>query len=511
MKRIALYTRRSLYSEVSESIKMQLQACRDYFKNEECEFEEFIDEGYSGSNTDRPAFNRMVSKIHNNEFDAVVVYKIDRISRKMVDFINLVNDFENYGVPLISVTEGADPTTPAGKFVMNILASMAEMERANTIQRVTDNMLLLAKQGRWTGGNTPIGYKSIKTNFGGRKQTYLTVDETESEVAIAIFNKYIECKSLNETARYISDNYRSISVATVSNTLSSPVYAPSTDRIHEYLKLKGFTVVGEPTGKGYITYGKRPKVKNRKQWNNKGYIVAVSLHDPLIDEDSWLRVQNILEKNSIEPRPKESAYSYLNTLVKCARCGSNMVIELTYTRADGTKVYSFACGKRKKKSTLCDNGYVMVDELEKSIEDKLKYIGVSKNRLNEFISNNNKKDHSKEIKSIKKKIEKNNIQISNLTDKLALLSNEASKMIIKKIEQLTSDNIKLQKKLVAIENIEAIKKNNESKIHALYDSIKLFNSMRDATIEQKRELIRTIIERIDFDKDENIAKITLRT
>lgn len=481
---------------------MQIDACKEYFKREECQFEIFIDEGFSGSNIDRPDFIRMRNKIHNNEFDAVVVYKIDRISRNMVDFINLVSDFEKYGVNLISVTEGADPTTPAGKFVMNILASVAEMERANIQQRVTDNMLLLAKQGRWTGGNTPMGYKSIKID----NATYLTVDEDKRDLVIDIFNSYLSNESLNEVSRIFN-----INISSLSDMLSSPVYVASTYRIHEYLKVNGFQVYGEPNGKGYLTYGKRPKLKNKKSWNTKGYIVAVSRHEALIREDIWIQVQTLLKKNSIEPRPKQSSNSYLNTLVKCARCEANMIIDLTYTRVDGTKVYSFACGRRRKDSTSCDNGYIMVDELENSIETKLKNIGLNKNLLNEYIDTEENKSYKKEIEKLRKKLNKNNLQIDNLTDKLALLSNEASILIISKIEQLTTDNKNLQTQLISLESLETSRKNTEEQINNLYDNIQLFNSIDDANVEEKREVIRTIIERIDFDKEGNTAQITLKT
>lgn len=502
MKRIAIYTRRSIYSEESESINMQIQACKDYFKRDKCTFEVFIDEGFSGSNIDRPDFLRMSNKISNNEFDIVVVYKIDRISRNMVDFINLVSDFEKHNVTLVSVTEGADPTTPSGKFVMNILASVAEMERANIQQRVTDNMLMLAKQGRWTGGNAPIGYNSIKIDNG----TYLTVDENKRDLVINIFNTYLETESLNEVSKIFN-----INIASISDMLSSPVYVPSTHRINEYLKINGFHVFGEPNGKGYLTYGKRSNSKNKKTWNTKGYVVAVSRHKAIIEEDVWLQVQTVLKKNSIEPRPKESVNSYLNTLVKCSKCNSTMIIDLTYTRVDGTKVYSFACGKRRKDSKSCDNGYIMVKELEQGIEDELKKIGTNRVLINKYINSNDNKEYEKDKKKIEKKLNSNKTQISNLTDKLALLSNEASVAIINKIEQITDENKKLQTDLMLIEKMEAEKKNKDNNIDDLYSNIKLFNTMKDAPVEEKRKVIRTIIEKVDFDKDENIAKITLRT
>lgn len=480
---------------------MQIQACRDYFKREECQFEAFVDEGFSGANTDRPAFIRMKNKIKNGEFDIVVVYKIDRISRNMVDFINLVDNFEKYNVRLVSVTEGADPSTPSGRFVMNILASVAEMERANTVQRVTDNMLMMAKHGRWTGGNVPIGYRSVKKENG----VYLAVDEHQRDLVLDIFNTYLQVESLNEVSRIFN-----INVASISDMLSSPVYVESTPRVHEYLKINGFQVFNEPNGCGYLTYGKRPKKNNRKLWNTKGYIVAVSKHEALIDEDTWLKVQELLKKKSIEPRPKDSKHSYLNQLVKCAKCGSNMIIDSNYTRVDGTKVYSFMCGARRKNSTACTNGSVMVSELEKAIEKQLRQIGTSKSTIKDYLNMEAPNNHIKDKNKIKNQIRKNKMQIDNLTDKLALISNDAAMPLIRKIEELTQLNKNLQSELLLIEKMES-QISGKNKVDKLYNNIKLFNEMQDAYVEEKRKIIREIIEKITFDKEKNIARITLKT
>ncbi|WP_164968419.1 recombinase family protein [Clostridium tetani] len=497
MKRIALYTRRSIYSEESESIQMQIDTCKNYFKKGDYTFETFIDEGFSGSNTNRPAFLRMLQKIENKDFDAVVVYKMDRISRNMVDFINLSNKFEILGVPLISVTEGADPSTPAGKFVMNILASVAEMERANTIQRVKDNMLTMAKHGRWTGGRTPLGYKSKKSDHG----TYLTINEKEREVVYAIYRKYLKCESLNQTTKYIKANYKNISICSVMNTLTSPVYVNSCKDIHTYFKLKGFTIFGEPNEKGYITYGRRPKVNNKKDWNSKDMIVAVSKHEAIIDSKTWLKVQELLEKHSGESKPKESKYSYLNNLVKCGICGSNMFIELSYVRKDGTKVYSFRCSKRKRKST-CTNGMIMVDEMENEIEKFLMSIGTNKKIFKEAVDKSSDLSYLKEIKNLTNRINKNNTSINSLVEKLILLSTEASKVVANKIESLTEENKKLESKLFKLEKKQNLLDAKDERVYILYEEVKLFNNLKNASIPVKRKRIRNIIQKIVATKNE---------
>lgn len=153
----------------------------------------------------------------------------------------------------------------------------------------------------------------------------------------------------------------------------------------------------------------------------------------------------------------------------------------------------------------------MVDELESSIEQKLDTLGLSKDKINAHIAGDGKKSYAKEINSLKKKVDKNNLQISNLTDKLALMSNETSMILINRIEQLAEDNKRIQSELIGLENLEIKNTEADSDLDALYSNIQLFNQMKDATLEDKRKLARLIIEKIDFDKEDNIANITLRT
>ena len=158
--KVAIYTRKSVYIQGSISIETQVTMCKDYINNKynNAVFEVFEDEGFSGKNTNRPAFQKMLKRIEMNQIDAVVCYKVDRIARNTLDFLNILEMLKNKGIQLISISEGFDPNTQMGKMMLTLLASFAEMERANTQQRVKDNMLALAKKGKWTGGSPPIGF-----------------------------------------------------------------------------------------------------------------------------------------------------------------------------------------------------------------------------------------------------------------------------------------------------------------------------------------------------------------
>ncbi|MFR3521520.1 MAG: recombinase family protein, partial [Clostridia bacterium] len=189
MLRIAIYTRKSVFKENSESIDTQIELSKKYFQGSH-HFEVFIDEGFSGGNTNRPAFKKMMNMIKLRKFDIVATYKIDRISRNIVDFVGIYEDLKNNNVKLVSITEGFDTTTVMGEMMMFILSAFANMERENIKERVKDNMIALAKKGCFTGGFVPFGCE-IEKKEG---KSYLTI--TDEKTIQLIFNKYLELKSL---------------------------------------------------------------------------------------------------------------------------------------------------------------------------------------------------------------------------------------------------------------------------------------------------------------------------
>ena len=197
--KIAIYTRKSIAVERSESIQTQIEMCKKYFKGQN-EFEIFEDEGFSGGNTNRPSFKKMMSLVKLGKFDAVAVYKVDRIARNIVDFFKIFDELEKYNVKLISITEGFDPTTPSGKMMMIMLAGFADMERENIRQRVKDNMIALAKKGCYTGGFVPFG--CVTVDIEGK--SYLQVKD--KDLIKLIFKKYYETGSLYSTQKYLKEN-----------------------------------------------------------------------------------------------------------------------------------------------------------------------------------------------------------------------------------------------------------------------------------------------------------------
>ena len=165
--RIAIYGRKSKWTGKGESVENQLTMCREYIERfvdggKEAEIVEYEDEGFSGKNVRRPRFQQMMRDMESQTFDYLVCYKLDRLGRNLADLALLMESLEHRGISFISIKERFDTTTPIGKAMLYFSGVLAQMEREQIAERVRDNMLMLARSGRWLGGNTPLGFVSKK-------------------------------------------------------------------------------------------------------------------------------------------------------------------------------------------------------------------------------------------------------------------------------------------------------------------------------------------------------------
>ena len=166
-RKYAIYSRKSKFTGKGESIENQIELCRQHIKlHHENVTEEdiliFEDEGFSGGNVNRPQFQAMMKQIRANQIQAVVCYRLDRISRNVGDFAKLKDEFDYYNVEFTSIRDDFDTTSPSGRAIMMMVSVFAQVERETTAERIRDNMHELAKSGRWLGGTTPTGYKSTQ-------------------------------------------------------------------------------------------------------------------------------------------------------------------------------------------------------------------------------------------------------------------------------------------------------------------------------------------------------------
>ena len=163
MPTAAIYCRQSFYKEDSCSIDMQIERSKAFCVSQGWDYIVYdTDKGYSGKDTDRPGFRQMMKDITAGKINFVVVYKLDRISRKLTDFFGLMEEFKAQDVGFRSLTENFDTTTPMGRAMLAIIAVFAQLERETTAERVRDNMIDRARMGIWNGGPIPFGFQSNK-------------------------------------------------------------------------------------------------------------------------------------------------------------------------------------------------------------------------------------------------------------------------------------------------------------------------------------------------------------
>lgn len=532
-RKYAIYSRKSKFTGKGESIENQIELCKQFINNKfegvnEDEMLIFEDEGYSGKNTNRPEFQKMLKAIRNNEVKIVACYKMDRISRNLSDFVAMYDEFSNYNVEFVSKNDNFDTSTSMGRAMLQITMVFAQLERETIAERIRDNMRELAKSGRWLGGTTPTGYKSTQitgsVTFDGkeRKAFKLDIIPDEAKTIKLIYSKFLETKSLTQVETYLmqnkikSKNGKDYSRFAVRSILTNPVYVTADNTILDYCKDKGISVYADEKafdGKNGImaynktaqTYGKANKIKDYPEW-----IVAVGKHKPLINSSDWITVQTLLSQNNSKSyRKPRSNVALLSGILHCAKCGAFMRPKLTQRKnADGELIYDYLCEtKEKSKGKICDCKRVNGNKLDKAICDSIRELTFDKSEFTKQINSMSSKltdtlkEYRNNIANLEKELNKNNQEIERLIDCIASGDNSPADSLIKeKINALSEENESIEKQInenrVAIENQNLSDLNLEILKSTLENFSTTFDEM---TVEQKRVALRTFIKRIEFD------------
>ncbi|MCI8514687.1 MAG: recombinase family protein [Lachnospiraceae bacterium] len=325
--RAAIYSRKSKYTGVGESIENQIEMCRRYVRltygeAAEAECLVFEDEGFSGKDLVRPEFRLMMEAARRKEIQVIVCYRLDRVSRNIADFVRLIEEMDSLGVGFISIKEQFDTASPMGRAMMYISSVFSQLERETIAERIRDNMRELARTGRWLGGNTPTGYESIcmKTlSVDGRakKSCRLKTVEEEKEVVRDMYRFFLYTGSLTETVRHLEDGgFRTrrglpYSRFTVRGILMNPVYARADRAVLDYLIGRG-AVLSSPykdfDGKrGLMVYNRTLQKKGKAHQYRPvaEWIVSVGDHEGFLSGEDWAAAQKIFQRNRTKGEKRE--------------------------------------------------------------------------------------------------------------------------------------------------------------------------------------------------------------
>lgn len=275
--RCAIYTRKSSEEGLEQefnSLDAQYEACSAYIVSQKSEGWKrtpvrYDDGGISGGTLERPALRRLLADIEAGRVDLVVVYKIDRLTRSLMDFSKLVERFDKSNCSFVSVTQAFNTSTSMGRLTLNVLLSFAQFEREVTAERIRDKIAASKKKGMWMGGIPPIGYAT--------KDKELIVDPKGAKIVNRIFEIYLEVKCLNRLKREVDK----LGYETRPSRPGS--FARPYSRGHLYNMLCNPIYVGEIRHKEQRFPGR---------------------HDGIVDRAIWDRVQILLEGNSQTVRGK---------------------------------------------------------------------------------------------------------------------------------------------------------------------------------------------------------------
>lgn len=494
---IAIYARQSVDKKDSISIETQIEICQKEIDSKE-KVEVYYDKGYSGSNINRPSFQKLLNDIKDGKITKVIIYRLDRMSRSLLDFANLIELFKKYKVEFQSTQEKFDTSTPIGNAMLSITMVFAQLERETIGQRIKDSYYARGKHGAFLGGKIPYGFTNGKILIDQKTVKILEPNIKTQNTVSLIYKLYGEEQhTLGEIARFLnkknipSPSGKTWSSSRISMILRNPVYVKCNVDVYQYYKGKGCKILNDisnfSTGNGCWLFGKRSK-SERKYTNVEDHNLAVALHKGIIDPDLFLRCQIKLDNNKQIDNSNIGKHSWLTGIVKCKKCGYNLVVKTSY---HGRYKY-WMCPSNTRG--FCNSHFrVTVNYVEDIIKDK-----IFKNVLiNKDIVVHEKQERNEKINEIKIQIEIINQKIDKLIELCSESTDISLKYFNQKIETLDKEKSKLEECLVEINNKSA----DALKSKQIYDII---NEWDKLTNSQRKEITSYFISKIILEENGDI-------
>jgi site-specific DNA recombinase len=355
--RCAIYTRKSTDEGLQKdfnTLDAQRESAEAYIvsqKNEGwiCLPDRYDDGGYTGGNMERPAIQRLLEDIDCGKVDCVIVYKVDRLSRSILDFAKIIERFEQRSVSFASVTQHFNSSNSMGRLTLNILLSFAQFEREIISERTRDKIAAARRKGKWMGGKPLLGY-DLLISPGGTK---LVVNEDEAECVRKIFDLYLEHERIVPVLQELDRrNWRTKAWTTRKGN-------PSGGKPFDKVTL--FRLLTNPVYLG--------KVRHREE-------LYEGKHDAIADPAVWDRVQVILKRNGRTGggAVKNKYGALLKGLLRCAACNCAMVHSVS---CKGSKRYRYyICVKAQKRGWYtCPAKSVPAGELERFVVNQIRGVG----------------------------------------------------------------------------------------------------------------------------------------
>jgi site-specific DNA recombinase len=350
--RCAIYTRKSTEEGLDQdfnSLDAQRESAEAFIRSQAnagwtCLPERYDDGGFTGGNMDRPALKRLLADVEAGKVDLVCAYKVDRLSRSLLDFARIMDSFERHGVSFAAVTQQFNSATSMGRLTLNILLSFAQFEREIISERTRDKMAATRRKGKWSGGAPVLGY-----DVDARAKR-LVVNEAEAERVRATFALYLELGALLPVVRELDRRGWRGKAWTTRKGRRRGGHAISKTRLHEMLTNPLY--VGQVRYHGELFTGEQPA---------------------LVGPDTWRRVQTLLTDNRRVAREHRAVRpdALLAGLVRCRPCGCAMTPARVVKRGGHRYAYYVCTGAQKRGWASCPSKSVPAATLERLVLQQL--------------------------------------------------------------------------------------------------------------------------------------------
>ena len=528
---IAIYSRKSRYTGKGESIGNQIDLCREYIRTHygDAAAEHavvFEDEGFSGGNLNRPDFKKMMTAAKDRKFKAIVVYRLDRISRNISDFSSLIEELGRLGIDFVSIRESFDTSSPMGRAMMYIASVFSQLERETIAERIRDNMHELAKTGRWLGGTTPTGYasesvKSITVDGKTKKACKLKLLPDEAEIIYKIFDLYEQYDSLTMTETELlrqgikTKTGRSFTRFSIKSILQNPVYLIADKDAYQYFvdnEAELFAPESDFDGvRGVLAYNRSDQEKGRATVYNpiSEWIVSVGEHPGIISSNRWIRVQESLERNKSKSYHKSRGNEALLTGLLWCSCGSRMYPKVTGRKtADGQVVFPYMCKlKERSRRELCNVRNANGNLLDAAICEQVKHLADHSSDFMKQLEKaksahaGNRSEFETKLSTLRKEQAETQRKINALIDSLADFSDSTAAVHLKKrIEELNGQDATLSSRIRELESLTDNGVLGGIEFDVMRQLLTVFHdNIDDMTVTQKRAAIRTVVRKVVWD------------
>lgn len=524
---IDIYARKSRLSDTSESVATQVALCREYIEKNYPGAAVRVydqDEGFSGKNTNRPGFQRMMQDVRAGAVNAIVVYRLDRIGRSLRDFCNLLDELQQHGVTFVSVRENFGGDTPIARTMMMVASLFSQLERELIAERIKDALYDRARMGHWLGGLTPTGYTMQRIAVQGESRQHIHAALAPDPVPLAqvvhLYEQFVSLGSLSALVTYTlqqglcARNGGEYHRKTLRELLSNPVYCTADAAAWMYFSSHDYALnASEDDFDG--THGLMPYARTKKTDSltisrpTSDWIIAVGAHPGAVPGALWVRAQEIFEENKDKGaswRGRRTENALLSGVIRCGSCGAAMRPK-AYGKPlpDGRRRTAYVCARKDASNRqLCQQKNAPAHIVDDLVVDHLRQLAQHYSAMSldaSALHQSQAQSAAESLSRLRAELRSTQRKLDNLTETLEDgLPPSARQTVYKRMAELEATAEYLRQQIAALESSAIDDGAEQHLMHLVADTFSVFgDAWQQLTHDERRRLIRSVVDQVVWD------------